>query len=130
MERVFGVTVSMPLTLPLPAISSRLPQLTLLYSAPSRTYPTTLLSFLNHLSLIGLLTMDIYIIKDACMCHLPLDPLCSTLFTLTPFLVTSDVSGPRPLSNTTSGGPDFPYSSITSLLAAPFVNRTKPLHTL
>ena len=74
-----NLRLSMPSTLPLPAISSRLPQWTPLYSVPSRTCLTTLLSFLNHLSLIGLLTMDIYITRAVCMYHLPLDPLYSTL---------------------------------------------------
>ena len=63
---------------PLPVTSNRLPQQTPLYFAPSRTCLTTPpSSHVPHL-LTGLSTMDTYIIKDECIYHPLLGPLCST----------------------------------------------------
>ena len=91
----------------------------------SRTCLTTPLS--SHVPhwLIGPSTMDIYIIRDACMFHLPLDPLYSTLSTPLPSLVTSAAFALKQLSNATFGGRDFRCLSTTLLPAVLFANRTR-----
>ena len=64
------------------------------------------------------------------MFHLLLDPPYSTPSILLPYQVTLDGSVPRRSLNMTSGGLDFLCSLTTLLLAVPFANRTKPVHTL
>ena len=63
----WNLQLSVLLTLPLPVTSNHLPQRTPLYFVPSRTcLMTPPFSHIPHL-LTGLLTMDTYIIRDACM---------------------------------------------------------------
>ena len=115
--------LSMLLISPLPVTSNRLPQPTPSYFTPSRTYQMTPPSFCIPHSLTGLSTMDTYIIRGGCTYLLRPGPPFFTPSLLPPSQVTSDVSIPKLLLNTTSGGQDFPCLLTT------FVNRTKPIYT-
>ena len=83
-----------------------------------------------HHSLTGLLIMDTFTIRVACMYRRPLGPLSFTPSILPPSWATSDVFAPRPLLNMIFGGQDFLCLSITSSPAVLFANKTRLTHTL
>jgi hypothetical protein len=113
------------LILPLPATSNLPPPLTPLSYTLLPIYLTTLLYFLVHPLLIGILTTDTCTTRVTCMFHHLLNLCYSIPFIFLPSQVTSDASAPKPLWKETFGGQVCPHSSTASYEDVPFVNKTR-----